>query len=105
MKTPSGPQRSIESDCVMVQVIVDPDQLRVFATRLLEEAKTLRQRSAAIESNRDVLEGVWRDKRYEEFERAYVPALQGLEKFCREAEEYAKYLRRKADVADRYLRR
>ena len=89
----------------MAQIIVDPEQLRVFARRLLDEVRVLRERQATLEGQRDTLEGVWRDKRYEEFEKAYLPAIQRLDRFCRQSEDYAAYLRKKADAADRYLRR
>lgn len=89
----------------MSQVIVDPDQLRVFARSLQGESRLLRERQATLQSNRELLESVWKDERYKQFEKAYLPAMQRLERFCRQADEYATYLRKKADLADRYLRR
>jgi uncharacterized protein YukE len=88
----------------MAQVIVDPDELRAFANRLISEARALKERQSTIESHRDILESVWKDQRYEAFEKAYLPSVRALDRFCKQVHDYAAYLRRKADAADRYLR-
>jgi uncharacterized protein YukE len=89
----------------MAQIIVDPADLRRFASVLEQEMRTLRERQRAMEAVRRDLAQVWRDARYATFERTYLPTIQVLERFEKAAEQYAGYLRRKADRADRYLGR
>jgi uncharacterized protein YukE len=89
----------------MPQIIVDPADLRRFATILEQEVRTLRERQRAVEATRRDLAQVWRDTRYLSFERAYLPSIQVLERFEKAVERYAVYLRSKADRAERYLGR
>ena len=89
----------------MVQIIVDPHELRRFAGTLEREAAKLIERRRALEASRHALSAVWRDVRFTNFEKAYLPALAELDRFCKTANTYAAYLRKKADRADRYLGR
>jgi uncharacterized protein YukE len=89
----------------MAQIIVDPADLRRFASVLEQEVRNLRERQRALEAVRRDLAQVWRDARYATFERTYLPTIQVLERFEKAAERYAGYLRSKADRADRYLGR
>jgi uncharacterized protein YukE len=91
-------------DYIMASVIVDPDQLRIFANRLLNEVRALKDQMSAIERQRDILEEVWRDERYRHFEATYVPSLKTLERFCVDAERYAASMKAKAEKADRFLK-
>jgi uncharacterized protein YukE len=89
----------------MSQIIVDPSDLRRFASVLEQEVRTLRERQRAVEGARRELAQVWRDARYNSFEKAYLPSIQVLERFEKIAEQYAIHLRGKADRAERYLGR
>lgn len=89
----------------MAQIIVDPADLRRFASVLEQEVRTLRERQRALEGVRRDLAQVWRDTRYLTFERTYLPTIQVLERFEKAAERYASHLRSKADRAERYLGR
>jgi uncharacterized protein YukE len=89
----------------MAQVIVDPADLRRFASVLEQETRMLRERQRVMEAVRRDLTQVWRDTRYLSFERAYLPTIQVLERFEKAAERYAAHLRSKADRADQYLGR
>jgi hypothetical protein len=89
----------------MAQIIVDPADLRRFATVLEQEMRTLRERQRAVEAARRELSGVWRDARYLAFERTYLPTIQVLDRFAKAADRFASHLRGKADRAERYLGR
>ncbi|HTB02444.1 MAG TPA: WXG100 family type VII secretion target [Bradyrhizobium sp.] len=89
----------------MTQIIVDPAELRRFASVLQREVSTLREQQRALEANRRELSQVWKDSRYSTFEQSYLPTLEALNQFCRASESYASYLRRKADKVDSYLGR
>lgn len=88
-----------------MKVIVDPEELRRFASVLDREMSVLRERQMLVEATRRDLAEVWRDSRYQSFERAYLPSMQVLERFRKVAEGYAAYLRTKANKADAYLGR
>jgi uncharacterized protein YukE len=89
----------------VAQVIVDPVELRRFAAALREELSALRERQRSLEAARQGLASVWRDRRYDSFERAYVPAMQALDRFAKAAEAYAHHLGGKAEKAERFLGR
>ena len=89
----------------MAQVIVDPAEVRRFVSVLEQEVQALRERQRTLEANRQELAEVWRDARYLGFERAYIPAMQVLQRFEKTADEYARLLRGKAERAERYLGR
>lgn len=89
----------------MAQVWLDPPDLRRFAGTLEQEVSRLLERRRALEASRQALSAVWRDARFVNFERAYLPAMAELDRFCKTANSYASYLRKKADRADRYLGR
>jgi uncharacterized protein YukE len=89
----------------MTQIIVDAVELRRFASILQREASILREQQRALEASRQELAEVWRDTRYSNFERAYIPTISALEHFCKASESYGAYLKRKADKVERYLGR
>jgi uncharacterized protein YukE len=89
----------------MPQIIVDSVALRRFASVLEQEVKTLHEHQRSIEASRRDLALVWRDARYTNFEQTYLPTIQVLQRFEKSAEQYAAYLRKKADRVDRYLGR
>ena len=89
----------------MVQIIVDPMEVRHFVAVLERETRALRERQRALEASRRELAEVWNDSRYLGFERAYLPAVQVLARFEKLADEYVRLLRGKAERAERYLGR
>jgi uncharacterized protein YukE len=89
----------------VAQIIVDPSELRRFASVLQREASNLREQQRALEASRRELSQVWRDVRYSSFEQSYLPTVEALGQFCNASESYSAYLKRKADKVDRYLGR
>ena len=89
----------------MAQIVVDPAELRRFASVLQREVSILREQQKVLEGGRRELSQVWKDARYSAFEQSYMPTLEALAQFCRASELYAGYLRRKADKVDVYLGR
>ena len=67
--------------------------------------RALRERQRALEAGRRELAEIWRDTRYLGFERAYIPAMQVLDRFEKMANEYGRILKGKAERAERYLGR
>lgn len=89
----------------MSQVIVDPDELRRFAVFLEQSIRNLRDGQRGLQRGHQVLADAWRDSKYNNFAKSFDQTLPALERFCKEAEAYAAFLRRKAQLADRYLGR
>lgn len=88
----------------MSTAIIDPDEVRLFANNLIEGANYLHERQGAFESSFIDLNEVWRDKKYEDFRQVFNETMNRMDKFLQYAEAYSQYLRRKADLADDYLR-
>ena len=88
----------------MPKAIVNPDEVRRFAAFLETTAATLRHRKSAVSSGSTSLRAVWRDQKYAQFERVLSESMSGLDRFLKYAEDYAQYLRKKAEKVDRYLK-
>jgi uncharacterized protein YukE len=89
----------------MAQIIVDPADLRRFVAVLEQETRALRERQRNMEASHRDLAQVWRDARYLEFERVYTPTMQVLDRFEKMTDQYGRFLRGKAERAERYLGR
>lgn len=87
----------------MPRAIVDPVELHRFAAALAVQIGILRDRKNSVNSNFKSLKEVWRDKKYEQFDKSFSEIMARLERFTVEAEAYAKYLRLKAQKAEKYL--
>ncbi len=87
----------------MTRVIVDPEELRRFASHLRQISEVLREKKSALSANHRQLEEVWRDVRYAQFEEVFSDSLDRLEKFLIVAERYVDYLQEKARRASVYL--
>lgn len=88
-----------------MKVIVNPVEVRRFASFLEERAAGLKQLDSAISRALLDLQGTWKDARYDQFERRYEEASRQLQQFLDHAERYAAYLRRKIGPIERYLDR
>ncbi|MCL0085588.1 hypothetical protein M1N69_05530, partial [Thermodesulfovibrionales bacterium] len=53
-------------------------------------------------NNLSDLKAVWRDEKYRQFERLYAETMPQLEFFCKNAEQFAQYLRAKEKPLRRY---
>ena len=87
----------------MPQVIIDADEARHFAAFLLRVVEELRGKQARAKSGFGSLKDYWKDERLSQFEQVFETTDRGLERFLRNAEEYAAFLQRKAELVDRYL--
>lgn len=89
----------------MSKAIVNPDELRRFATFLNIMTEYVMSRKSSLNNSFANLNEVWRDQKYAQFQRLFTETMASIDQFCRHAEVYAQYLRRKAELADRYLER
>ncbi len=89
----------------MNQAVVDPEQLRQFATHLKLFAEELRSRSTALATQMNRLEQTWRDEQQRKFSEEFSTQLRGLTKVIQSTEQHIPYLLRKAEQIDAYLGR
>ncbi|MBZ0149054.1 MAG: hypothetical protein K8F62_16150 [Pseudorhodoplanes sp.] len=86
-----------------MRIEVDIDEMKLFATRLLEYADAVRATRQRSESDTEKANDFWRDKKYQAFRREQEKLwfqVQYIEKRC---EMYSEYLREKARRAEDYL--
>jgi len=89
----------------MAQGIVDPEDLRRYASFLASMAGSLREKEVAITADFASLHDVWRDAKYEAFDAVLTQSLKQLEQFLRQSENYVRYLHAKAELAERITER
>ena len=89
----------------MSQAVVDPEQLRQFATHLKIFAEELRSRSTALSAQMTRLEQTWRDEQQRKFSEDFTVQLRGLSRIIQSTEQHIPYLLRKAEQIDAYLGR
>jgi hypothetical protein len=87
----------------MSVAIIDPDDVRTFAAKLMEMAGYLHNRKTQVKSSFSDLHEVWRDQQYSQFDRIFSESVTRLDQFLRYSEIYAEYLKKKAGKADIYL--
>ncbi len=88
----------------MSGVDVNPEELKRFASFLEQTAGNLREHKTRIGAGKSALKEVWKDAQFEKFDQTFVKTTAGLDRFLKEADAYCRFLRKKADLAERYLR-
>ncbi len=87
----------------MSQAIVDPEQLRRFASELKRFNETLREQTNSLMSRFSALGDSWQDQEQEKFAAEFLQTMKGLKRFNEVAERHAPYLMRKAERIQQYL--
>ena len=87
----------------MNQAIVDPEQLRQFASHLHRFADDLKQQSMGIASQLNQLEQTWRDEQQRKFANEFSDQMRQLSRLIKTTEQHVPYLLRKAEQIDAYL--
>jgi len=87
----------------MPQAIVDPDEVRRFASFLESMAESLKTKKHGVSSRFNELKDVWRDEKYGQFQRVFTETSAKLDQFLQHAEIYGHYLKVKAQKVDKYL--
>ena len=89
----------------MSQAIVNPRELRRFASDLKRFNAELRGSTARLQAQFYRLGDTWRDQEHARFAREFEQTMRVLERFRQVADEQIPFLVRKADAADEYLHR
>jgi len=87
----------------MAEAIVDPAALRSFAERLNESCREVMGCAHAVTRTTLAAGDKWKDQKYTALVQSLEETLAILPRFYLEAESQARYLREKADLAQRYL--
>jgi uncharacterized protein YukE len=87
----------------MSQAIVDPAELRRFASLLRDFNQELQSRLGTVTSQLNALSQTWRDQEHLKFSDEFVQHLKLLSRFTEANERHVPYLMRKAEHIEAYL--
>lgn len=87
----------------MAQAIVDPAELRRFASSLKRFNAELQSNLAAVHGQLVALGDTWRDQEHEKFSSEFEQTLSHHERFLELSNEYIQFLMRKAERIEEYL--
>lgn len=89
----------------MAQAIVDPEELRRFASNLRTFHSALGDQISRIQGQFGQLGASWRDQEHQKFAQTFEQTMRALRRFGQEAEQYVSHLHRKAEAVEEYQRR
>ncbi len=87
----------------MPQAIVDPGELRRFASNLKQFSNELYNRMLVLHGQLAGLGDTWRDQEHEKFADEFEQTLQVLNRFMETANKHIPFLVRKAERIEEYL--
>jgi len=87
----------------MAQAIVDPEELRQFASLLRRMQLAMRDQLNTVQHQLDTLSATWRDQEHVRFAERFAEHTRGMAKLTEESDEYVHYLLRKAEQIEAYL--
>ena len=87
----------------MSQAVVDPIELRRFASLLRDFTNELQNRMTAVNGQLNSLSQTWRDQEHLKFAEEFAQHLKLLSRFIEANEQHVPYLMRKADRIEEYL--
>lgn len=89
----------------MPQAIVDPEQLRQFASMLQRYSQTLRETTAALSQAQARLNETWRDQEQRRFSDEFTDQVKLVQKLLEMSDRHVPYLVKKAEIIEQYLQR
>lgn len=87
----------------MAQAIVDPGELRRFASNLKRFNADLQAGLAGLHGQLLALSDSWRDQEHDHFKEEFESTMHVLERFLTVSEEHIPFLLRKAERIEDYL--
>jgi len=87
----------------MAQAVVDPAELRRFASNLKRFNGELQSQLAALHAQLLALGDTWRDQEHEKFREEFEQRMKEMERFLEECGLYIPTLLRKAERIEEYL--
>jgi len=87
----------------MAQAIMDPEEVRRFATELKRFNEDVQARASALQARFTALGSTWQDQDHAKFAEEFVTTMKVLRKFVEISEKHTPYLLRKAQRIEQYL--
>jgi uncharacterized protein YukE len=87
----------------MSQAVVDPVELKRFASHLKQFNTELRERVASLHGHMLGLADTWRDQEQQKFTEQFLQTMQVIESFLEASELHIPFLLRKAERVEEYL--
>ncbi|MGL4512958.1 MAG: WXG100 family type VII secretion target [Lacipirellulaceae bacterium] len=87
----------------MSQAIVDPNELRKFATNLRRFNAELEERMSALAAQLHGLSATWRDQEHKKFVEDFEQQMKAIARYVEATNEHAPFLLRKAERIEEYL--
>jgi uncharacterized protein YukE len=88
----------------MPRAIANPEEIRQFAHVLLQNVNHIRTLRADLMSRFNALRDHWNDEKYNRFREIFTTMMNQIEPFLQQSETYVRYLHRKAEKLEEYLR-
>ena len=87
----------------MAQAIMDPEEVRRFASELKRFNDDVAMKSSALQARFAALGATWQDQDNEKFAEEFITTMKVLKKFVEVSEKHSPYLLRKAQRIEQYL--
>jgi uncharacterized protein YukE len=87
----------------MAQAIMDPEEVRRFATELKRFTDDVQQKAGSLQARFSALSDTWQDQENQKFADEFISTMKVLKKFVEVSEKHAPYLLRKAQRIEQYL--
>jgi uncharacterized protein YukE len=88
----------------MAQAIMDPEEVRRFASELKRFNDDVQLRAGALQARFAALGATWQDQEAEKFAEEFTTTMKVLRKFVEISDKHTPYLLRKAQRIEDYLR-
>lgn len=89
----------------MARAILDIEELRRFIAALQRTKAELNDKKRQMAQKFKDLNEVWQDAKYQKFEQTFNVTMAQIDQFLKYAELYIDHLKRKGELAQRYLER
>jgi uncharacterized protein YukE len=91
------------STFTMSQAIIDPEEVRRFATELKRFNEDVQSKAASLQARFAALGSTWQDQEAAKFAEEFITTMKVLKKFVEVSEKNTPYLLRKAQRIEDYL--
>jgi uncharacterized protein YukE len=87
----------------MAQAIMDPEEVRRFASELKRFNDDIQNKASSLQARFAALGATWQDQDQEKFAEEFLTTMKVLRKFMEISEKQTPYLLRKAQRIEQYL--
>jgi uncharacterized protein YukE len=87
----------------MAQAIMDPEEVRRFASELKRFNEDLQNRASSLHGRFASLSSTWQDQDHAKFAEEFLTTMKVIKKFVEVSEKHTPFLLRKAQRIEEYL--